>query len=210
MISGVIKPRASVVECGWKRSATPISSAEQRSLASHHSSGARKRCRRCKVPLHLCHRTPRRFAPHKPNGLASCSPGLREALPWECGEPAHNVPEPQRGSVTARRGSTEPRCGSFSANRCWASHSQGSTNPGLHDGRPLAFKTLPRLMPDSRHTHPLRPRDFSKRLGAAMPVHEINRVGHTELLQGLAERIDDLCGQRLLASSHPRPHKRSP
>ena len=46
----------------------------------------------------------------------------------------------------------------------------------------------------SHHIHSLRPRHLPKRLGAAMPVHEINRVGHAELLQGLAERIDDLSG----------------
>ncbi|MFO1440783.1 MAG: hypothetical protein U1F81_20870 [Verrucomicrobiaceae bacterium] len=38
--------------------------------------------------------------PFKANGLASCSPGLREALPWETRE-THALPqsEPQRGSV---------------------------------------------------------------------------------------------------------------
>jgi hypothetical protein len=31
-----------------------------------------------------------------------------------------------------------------------------------------------------------------------MPVHEIDGVGHAELLQSLAEQIDDLSGQRLI------------
>ncbi len=40
--------------------ATPLSSAGWRSSASAHTSRARQRCRRCNVPLHLCHRTPQR------------------------------------------------------------------------------------------------------------------------------------------------------
>ena len=53
--------RDSVVECGGKRSATPLSSARRHSSSGEHSIAARKRCRRCKaLPLHLCHRTPRR------------------------------------------------------------------------------------------------------------------------------------------------------
>lgn len=33
-----------------------------------------------------------------------------------------------------------------------------------------------------------------------MPVHEINGVGHAEILQRLAERIDDLSGQQFVGA----------
>ena len=61
--SGSLNHRRSILApASWSAvasvSATPLWSAGRRSLALSLSSGARQRCRRCKVPLHLCHRTP--------------------------------------------------------------------------------------------------------------------------------------------------------
>ena len=83
---------------------------------------------------------------------------------------------------------------------------------GVVDARD-ALASLPphsTTLRDSHYAHPLRYRHFSKRLGAAMLVHQIDGVGHTKLLQGLAERIDDLSGQRFLGVDYEIKVRRRP